>query len=311
MVRIFKLWLWRIFLLFLFYALGLLFLLIGGQGVTQSIPFSGLFFILFLFRFIPQSLIYVIPIALFCSFSTVAYHVASHGNNLWFEYLVLFKKSWRQKKIYIMVIVGFLYGSALGWGIPALERSLYDEYKEYGFSYLSRLKTKKLHALQDSFFLYLDERKGKSVYNFFCNVVLDSSIDFIFSAQESVLQKNFCSMHSFEGLLVHKNKQAIRMQVQHCSIDLNRGYTLLLDQKVSSYSLGQLLKEVDKKDALIELCKRLCTFFFCLLMPFFGWRRGEQLAEQRRSFVFLLWNGIMLLLFLYLLLHSFSWCSSI
>ncbi len=311
MSRIFKLWLWRISSLFFLYSLGLLFLLIGGQGVTQSIPFAGVFFILFLFRLIPESLLYVIPIALFCSFATVAYHNRLQGNGIWFEYLLPFKKSWQRKKMYIMFIGGIFYGYALGWGMPALERSLYHAYNKQGLSYLFQLKTKKLHAMHDTVFLYLDEKTGRTLKNFFCNLILGDSYDLIFFAGEGIVQKNSCLIHHFEGLLVHANQHVVRMHVEQCSIDLNLGLTLLLSQKMNTYSLHQLYQERNKKQAYIELYKRLVAFLFFLFMPFFGWRRGEQLAEQRNSFPFLLWNGLLLLLFLYLLLSSFSLCTRI
>lgn len=307
MSQLFKIWIRRIIGLFFLYSLGLLFLLIGGQGVTQSIPFSGIYLLLFLLRFIPQSLLYVIPIALFCSFATVAYQNMLQGNLIWFEYLFLFKKSWYQKIMYTMLIMGFLYGYALGWGIPALERSLYHAYSKQGLDYLFQLKTKKLHAVQNSLFLYLDEKEGETIKNFFCNLIFGDAYDLIFSAQEAFIQHDRCEIEGFEGMLVHKNHQVIRMQVERCSIDLHVGLTVLLDQKIQTYSLHRLCKEISSnKKALVELCKRLFALLFCLSMPLFGWKRGKLLAEQRKSFPFLLWNGLLMLLIFYFLLTGFS-----
>ncbi|PCI73791.1 hypothetical protein COB28_03420 [Candidatus Dependentiae bacterium] len=290
------------------YSIALFFLLLGGEGLTRNIPFQGWYALLFLLQFIPSFLLYIIPIASFYSYATVAYHLEIKGLIVWFDYLSLLRLKWRLHRFFFSFFLLILYGWIIGWGAPWSEQFLYKKYQKYGFEQLQYIPSKTIYSLQNRFFISIGKNEQSSMSQLFFNYFLSEDADFILAAEKGKqdIEKDQLILQNFHGYLVH-DRFIIRMQCKQLTCDMQMGMDIVQEEKASSKTIVQLWKD-SKRSANKELLKRLLAFIFCMIIPWIGWSQGRNVARQNKSFVFLLVLGLFWLLTLYIILHTCSFC---
>ncbi|MBL4588416.1 hypothetical protein JKY79_03660, partial [Candidatus Babeliales bacterium] len=169
--------------------------------MTRKIPFKGWYALLFLLQFLPSFLIYIIPIASFYSFATIAYDLESKGLMVWIDYLSLLRKQWLAQRVFFSFFLLLFYGWIIGWGAPWSEQFLYKKYQKYGFEQVQYISSETIYSLQNRLFVSIKKNEQSIISQFFFNYFVPDQVDLIICANKGRqdVDKNQFVLQDFHG----------------------------------------------------------------------------------------------------------------